>query len=115
MGNIRISIITVCYNASNELPVTIESVINQPYSNLEYIIVDGGSSDNSIEVIKKYEKTALDNGITFKWISEADQGISHAFNKGIKMSSGEIIGLINAGDFYLNGIFSVLASNIPFK
>lgn len=88
----KVSIITITYNSEKTLERTIRSIISQDYSQLEYIVVDGGSSDRTIEIIRKYE-----NKIT-KWISEPDNGISDAFNKGIKMASGEIIGLINSDD-----------------
>lgn len=99
----KISIITVCFNSEKTIERTIQSVINQNYDNLEYIIVDGGSIDQTIEVIKKYEKH-ID-----KWISEPDKGISDAFNKGIKMSSGEIIGIINSDDCYTEGAITKIA------
>lgn len=93
-----ISIVTVCYNVASELSKTMDSVINQSYENIEYIIVDGNSSDNSVEIIKKYEKIALDKRIVFKWVSEKDKGIYDAMNKGIDMATGEWINFMNAGD-----------------
>jgi glycosyltransferase involved in cell wall biosynthesis len=93
----KVSVITICYNSASTIKDTIESVINQTYPNVEYIIVDGGSSDGTIDIIKKYE-----NHIT-KWISEPDKGISDAFNKGILMATGELIGIINSDDWYEKG------------
>lgn len=89
-----ISIITVVYNGEEHLEKTVQSVINQTYDNVEYIIVDGGSSDGTLEIIKKYED-AIDY-----WVSEKDAGIYDAMNKGVKLCSGEVIGLINADDWY---------------
>ncbi len=89
-----VSIITVTYNAEETLERTIKSVLNQTYKNIEYIIVDGVSTDGTIDIIKKY-----DNKIS-KWISEPDVGLYDAMNKGISMASGELIGIINADDFY---------------
>lgn len=89
-----ISIITVVLNAANYLEDTIQSVINQTYRNIEYIIIDGGSKDTTLNVIKNYE-TLIDY-----WASEPDEGISDAFNKGINLARGDIIGIINAGDWY---------------
>src|SRR5690349_11081866 len=89
-----VSIITIVYNGEKHLEQTIQSVLSQTYSNIEYIIIDGGSVDNSISIIKKYN-----NRLAY-WISEKDSGISDAFNKGIAKARGEIIGLINADDWY---------------
>lgn len=93
--NLLISIITICYNAVNDIEETILSVINQTYENIEYIIVDGGSRDGTVDVIRKYE-----NNIT-KWLSEPDAGIYDAMNKGIKMASGKWINFMNAGDHFV--------------
>jgi len=92
--NTKVSIITVCFNSDTTIKDTIESVINQTHPNIEYIIIDGGSTDSTIDIIKKYE-----NHIT-KWISEPDEGIYDAMNKGIEMASGELIGLLNSDDTY---------------
>jgi len=89
-----ISVITVCYNAVNELERTILSVLNQTYNNMEYIIIDGGSTDGSIELIKKYE-----DKISF-WVSEPDKGIYDAMNKGIAKANGEWVNLMNTGDIF---------------
>jgi len=89
-----ISIITVVYNGAKTLEQTIHSVINQTYNNIEYIIVDGGSDDATVDIIKKY-----DNQIAL-WVSESDKGLYHAMNKGILMAKGEIIGMINSDDWY---------------
>jgi len=93
----KISIITVCWNSEKYLKTAIESILDQTYKDIEYIIVDGGSSDGTLDIIKHYEP--LFNG-RMKWISEKDNGIYDAMNKGIKMCSGEIIGLLNSDDFY---------------
>lgn len=92
--DILVSIITVVYNSEKTLEQTIQSVLNQTFNNIEYIIIDGGSTDGTIEVIKKYEKY-----ISF-WISEPDKGLYDAMNKGIGYANGEIIGMINSDDWY---------------
>ena len=90
-----ISIITVVFNGEKYLEKTIQSVINQTYPNIEYIIVDGGSTDKTLDIIKKY-----DNYIDY-WVSEKDRGIYHAMNKGLKLCLGDYIAILNADDFYL--------------
>ena len=92
----RFSIITPCFNSSGYLRETIESVLSQDYPAIEYIIVDGGSTDGTVEIIREYAE--MDSRIC--WISELDSGISDAFNKGISMASGDIIGILNSDDRY---------------
>lgn len=94
---IKISIITVCYNSAATIETTILSVKNQIYENIEYIIVDGGSKDDTLNIIKKYEPKF--EGRMF-WISEPDKGIYDAMNKGVKLVTGDVIGLINSDDFF---------------
>lgn len=89
-----VSIITVVFNGDKYLEETIKSVLNQTYKNVEYIIIDGGSIDNTSKIIEKY------NDKIDYWISEADKGIYDAMNKGITLATGEIIGIINSDDWY---------------
>jgi len=94
-----VSVITVVKNGEKYLEETIKSIINQTYTNIEYIIVDGGSTDNTLEIIQKYK-----NKIDY-WISENDKGIYDGMNKGIDLAKGEWVIFINAGDkFYKNNI-----------
>jgi glycosyltransferase involved in cell wall biosynthesis len=94
MTNPLISIITVVYNSESTLEQTMLSVINQTYRNVEYIVIDGGSTDGTVDIIKKYEdKLAY-------WVSEPDKGIYDAMNKGIEKAQGELIGIINSDDWY---------------
>ena len=91
----KISIVTPNYNGGQFLEETILSVIGQNYPNLEYIIIDGGSTDNSVEIIKKYEKHLA------YWVSEKDKGQSDAINKGFDRSTGEIMAWLNSDDLYM--------------
>lgn len=90
----KVSIITVVYNGVKTLEETINSVLKQTYPNIEYIIIDGGSSDKSIDIIKSYAEHIT------HWVSEKDNGIYDAMNKGIKASTGDLIGIINSDDWY---------------
>jgi len=92
----KISIVTPSFNQGQYLEQTIQSVVNQDYPNFEYIIIDGGSTDNTTDVIKKYQKK-----ISY-WISESDNGQSHAINKGIQKCSGEIVTWLNSDDQYFS-------------
>jgi glycosyltransferase involved in cell wall biosynthesis len=89
-----ISIVTVCLNSVEHIERSILSVLNQTYSNIEYIIIDGGSTDGTLDIIRKNE-----NRIS-RWVSEKDRGIYDAMNKGIAMCTGEFIGLLNSDDYY---------------
>lgn len=95
----KISIITPCYNKADFLEEAIQSVLQQDYSNLEFIIIDGGSTDGSVEIIKKYEDQLA------YWESEKDRGQCHAMNKGLAKATGEILSILNADDVYNLGVF----------
>jgi Glycosyltransferases involved in cell wall biogenesis len=90
----KISIVTVSYNSEKTIEQTIQSVIGQTYKNIEYIIIDGGSNDSTINIIEKYRNKVE------CFVSEPDEGIYNAMNKGIRMASGDIIGIINSDDWY---------------
>ncbi|MFX0201429.1 MAG: glycosyltransferase family 2 protein [Candidatus Hodarchaeota archaeon] len=100
-----VSVITVVLNGERHLEKTIQSVISQTYDNLEYIIIDGGSTDSTLDIIAKYENT-----IDY-CVSEADEGISDAFNKGITCSLGQLIGIINSDDWYEQDAVSINITN----
>ncbi|HRH63942.1 MAG TPA: glycosyltransferase family 2 protein [Bacteroidia bacterium] len=92
----KVSIVTVCYNSAETIENTLISVLSQSYTNIEYIIVDGQSTDATLEIIGRY-KSRLS-----KVISEPDNGIYDAINKGILLASGELVGVLNSDDFYVN-------------
>ena len=88
----KISIVTICYNNAKEIRATIESVINQTYNNIEYIVIDGQSTDNSLDIINEYRDNIA------RIVSEPDKNLYDAINKGLKQATGDIVGLIHAGD-----------------
>ena len=92
----KVSIITPCFNSSATLRDTIESVARQDYPEIEYIIIDGGSTDQTLDIIKAYPK------VVDLWISETDDSLYEAMNKGIHLASGDIIAIINSDDFYVH-------------
>ncbi len=92
----KISVITVVFNAGNFLEWTLKSIQEQKYKGIEYIVVDGGSTDNTLELIEKYQP------IITSWISEPDEGLYSTMNKGLGMASGEYVMFLNAGDIFYN-------------
>lgn len=102
-GRVLITVVTVVLNAEKTIARTIESVLTQSYKNIEYIIIDGGSSDGTVDVIKRYREMIA------YFVSEPDDGIYDAMNKGIKKAHGDIIGLLNADDWYEPNALSIVA------
>ena len=108
----KITLITACYNSAATIGTAIESVLSQKGVDVEYIVVDGGSKDGTVEIIKEYAEKTLNSQLltpnfTFRWLSESDQGMYDAINKGIKMATGDVVGILNADD--------VLASDETLK
>lgn len=97
-----ISIITVCYNSERTIARTIESVLAQDKVRLEYLIIDGASKDKTVEIAESYKDRFVQKGISYVVKSEPDKGIYDAMNKGISLSTGDIIGILNSDDFYAN-------------
>ncbi len=97
MEGIKVSIITVCFNSEATIERTIRSVLNQSYKNIEYIIVDGASTDSTMDIVDSYRGRFGDR---LKVVSEKDDGIYFAMNKGIELSTGELLGIINSDDWY---------------
>ena len=108
--NYKISVITVCYNSENTIENTIHSVIQQDYNNFEYIIIDGMSTDNTLDIVNQYkDKIEI-------IISEKDRGLYDAINKGIQIASGDIVGIINSDDtFNGNDVLSKINSIFNMK
>jgi len=101
----KISIITVCKNSIETICECIDSVISQNYTNIEYIVIDGGSTDGTVDIIKGHDT------VISKWISEEDNGVYFAMNKGISLASGDIIGFLNSDDLYASpDILRIVAS-----
>ena len=94
---VKISIITVTFNRAHVISSAIEGVLRQKYKNYEYIVVDGASNDNTVEVIRSYESKFEGRML---WISEPDKGLYDAINKGFKMATGDVVGIINSDDFF---------------
>lgn len=104
----RVSIVTVTYNAEAYLEKTIQSIIMQSYPEIEYIVIDGGSTDGTVGIIKKYQKEIA------YWVSESDNGIYDAMNKGVTQASGEWINFMNAGDGFIDmDILETVINQIP--
>lgn len=101
----KVSIVTITYNSEKTVEETIQSVVSQNYPNLEYLIIDGGSKDSTLDIVEKYR-----DKISFV-LSEPDKGISDAFNKGVKYATGEIVGIINSDDLLMPGALKAIAES----
>lgn len=96
----KISVVTVAYNSEKGIGKTIESVLRQSWGDVEYLIIDGKSSDRTVEIAESYRNALEEKGIVYQVVSEPDNGIYDAMNKGIRMASGDVIGLLNSEDTY---------------
>lgn len=105
----KISIVTVTYNSAATLRDTIESVLKQQYQDYEYLVIDGGSKDNTVEIIQEYAPKFAGR---MRWVSEKDKGMYDGINKGIRMATGDVVGIINSDDFYhRTDIFNLIAES----
>jgi glycosyltransferase involved in cell wall biosynthesis len=110
----KISIVTVCYNSEKTIKHCIESVLAQSHDEIEHIIIDGKSTDNTLDIIKEY------SGGNIHYVSEKDSGIYDAMNKGIKLATGDLVGILNSDDFYaspdiLTAVVNTFTSNIELE
>ena len=100
--DIRVSIVTVCFNSEKTIEQTFKSLLFQTDLEFEYVVVDGASKDSTLEIIRKYKPLFEEKGIIFRYVSEKDNGIYDAMNKGIRLASGDVVGLLNSDDYYLS-------------
>ena len=98
----KITVVTVCYNAESVLKKTFNSVLNQEYGDYEYVVIDGNSTDNTVNIIKEYKRKFEKRDIEFRYISEPDKGIYDAMNKGILKANGKYVSILNSDDFFHN-------------
>lgn len=103
----KVSVVTVCYNSEKTIRRTIESVLKQTYTDYEYIIVDGASKDSTLTIVNEYSEAFGDK---LRVISEPDDGMYFAINKGIKMANGELIGIINSDDWYEDDALEIMVN-----
>ena len=101
-NNPKVTVITVSYNSEKVIIPTIESILNQTFDNFEYLIIDGNSTDKTVEIFKSYDIKFKEKNISYKWISEPDKGIYDAMNKGILMAKGQWCNFMNTGDSFFS-------------
>jgi glycosyltransferase involved in cell wall biosynthesis len=111
--NLKITVITVCYNSEKTIKTTLDSVANQTFKKIEHLIIDGNSADKTISIVKKYPHIK-------KIISEPDNGVYDAMNKGINIATGDVIGFLNSDDFYasnkvLSKVANIFSDNISLN
>jgi glycosyltransferase involved in cell wall biosynthesis len=111
-NNIRLTIITSSYNSESSILATINSILNQDIEDIEYIIVDGGSTDKTLSIVENMSSKFIDKGWDFKWISEKDSGIYNAWNKGVMMATGDWVAFLGSDDVYCSGALKLYKAQI---
>jgi len=106
--DLKFSIIVPSYNQGDFISQTIDSILNQSYKNVEVLVIDGGSTDSTVEILKKYEEKIF-------WLSEKDKGQTHAINKGVALAKGDIITFLNSDDYYMEGALEKVAKHYQPK
>jgi len=109
MNSVKTSIVTVCYNSEKTIERTLNSVLDQTCKNIEYIIIDGLSTDSTVSICESYRERFKNAGMDYRIYSEKDNGIYDAMNKGIKKATGDIVGIINSDDIYEKNAVQVMA------
>jgi len=109
--NPLLTIITASFNSEKTIAATIHSIVNQNFSNYEYILIDGNSKDQTVEIIRSFKQQFADKGINYKWISEKDSGIYDAWNKAVKLAQGQWITFIGSDDIFLPDTLSEMAQH----
>ncbi len=107
----KVSIITVAFNSEKTIARTIESVLNQTYTDLQYIVIDGKSTDHTVAIAHDYSDRFRKKGMEYLVVSERDHGIYDAMNKGLALAVGELIGIINSDDWYETGAVECAVRN----
>lgn len=111
----KISVITVCFNSEKTIERTIKSVLNQEYPDIEYILIDGKSSDGTLAIIESFDEAFAEKGYEYRYISEKDDGMYDAMNKGIALASGDLIGMLNSDDWYEANALKAVAKSYEEK
>ncbi len=109
MSDIKVSIVTVCLNSEGTIERTIRSVLDQTFNNIEYIIKDGGSQDDTLKICSSFEDEFKKRGMSYRIVSEKDGGIYDAMNKGVQLSTGDIVGILNSDDIYEKDTVRIMA------
>jgi glycosyltransferase involved in cell wall biosynthesis len=110
--NPLVSIITISYNSQETINSTVKSILKQTYKNIEYIVIDGNSSDDTLKIVEGYRNQFEEKKIVLKVISEKDKGIADAWNKGLRLATGDIIGILNSDDWYDDNVIEIATKTL---